>query len=118
MHDQYDHIVCEGCTRAAGGNVIMHARPACASEEEVAARREADEEPSREQTLSAALGDSASKNGDGVLSALWWALDLLDQYDTRLANVDGHDRVYTPVHLEAKAKARKALDFGRTVAAS
>lgn len=44
-----------------------------------------------------------------VASALSWALDLLDMYDQRLAAIDGVERVYSPTHLEGKAKARKAL---------
>lgn len=41
--------------------------------------------------------------------ALSWALDIMDMYDTRLAGIDGHERVYTATHLAGKAKARAAL---------
>lgn len=49
-----------------------------------------------------------SKVGE-LVDALSWALDLLDIYDTRLAGIDGHDAIYDPTHVAAKAKARTAL---------
>jgi flagellar biosynthesis chaperone FliJ len=38
-----------------------------------------------------------------------WALDTLDQYDTRLAEIDGKELVYSAVHVDAKKQARAAL---------
>lgn len=47
--------------------------------------------------------------GDPVTDSLSWALDLLDKYDERLAQIDGAAMVYTPVHIEGKALARRVL---------
>lgn len=43
---------------------------------------------------------------------LSWALDVLDMYDERLAEIDGADLVYSPVHIAGKAKARAVLGSG------
>lgn len=67
------------------------------------------ETPTLKRPSSEDLIGPRTKGGDGLFSALWWALDLLDQYDERLAAIDGAARVYSPVHLEGKAKARRAL---------
>jgi hypothetical protein len=41
--------------------------------------------------------------------ALSFALDLLDLYDERLVAIDGVERVYTPIHVAGKARARAVL---------
>ncbi len=46
-----------------------------------------------------------------TITTLEWALDLLDMYDKRLAQIDGGERVYTQVHIEAKELARRHLAF-------
>lgn len=46
---------------------------------------------------------------DEVREALSWSLDLIDMYDERLAEIDGKELVYSPVHLRGKEKARKIL---------
>lgn len=56
---------------------------------------------------------SEPRNGDGMEAALSWALDMLDRYDARLAQIDAPDLVYSAIHLEGKAKARRALAESR-----
>ena len=41
---------------------------------------------------------------------LEWALDLIDLYDKRLADVDGLEAVYTETHIKAKEQVRKVLE--------
>jgi hypothetical protein len=60
-----------------------------------------------------ALGRDA-KDGDGVIAALWWALDLLDQYDAHLVALgDDPAIVNSFAHRSAKRKARASLDAAR-----
>lgn len=41
---------------------------------------------------------------------LEWALDLIDLYDKRLADVDGPEAVHSEEHIKAKKKARKTIE--------
>lgn len=44
---------------------------------------------------------------------LEWALDTIDLYDKRLAEIDGPELVYTETHVRAKELARGILkDYG------
>ena len=55
-----------------------------------------------------------------LAEGLSWALDLLDMYDQQLINLgEPVEKVNPPIHLEAKSKARAALEraehiLGRT----
>jgi hypothetical protein len=51
-----------------------------------------------------------------ALAALWWLLDMLDGYDERLAAIDGADRVYSPIHVEAKTRTKRVLERVRAAA--
>jgi len=46
---------------------------------------------------------------DDVIPTLSWALDLLDMYDERLADIDGAEQVYSEIHVAGKAHARAVL---------
>lgn len=52
---------------------------------------------------------STGPTGDPVTDTLSWALDIIDQYDERMAPVDGAERVYSPTHVKGKALAQRVL---------
>jgi hypothetical protein len=59
--------------------------------------------------LRAELATATAKEW-GLGEALSWALDLLDMYDKRLVDLgEPEDRVYSPIHLDGKKRARRAL---------
>lgn len=85
---------------------------------EEATGKEADEEDIEEALEPIAQATAAKlvlayQCHDELREALSWALDILDMYDERLAQIDGKERVYSPVHLAGKAKARTALTQAR-----
>jgi len=45
----------------------------------------------------------------GVTATLRWALDLIDMYDVRLAEIDGAEIVYSATHVTGKRAARVVL---------
>ena len=46
-----------------------------------------------------------------LTEALSWALDLLDMYDELLIKMgEPREKVYSPIHLQGKEKARAALN--------
>ena len=71
------------------------------------AREQAEQEVAR---LTDVIGPPDKMDGDGLLAGLWWALDMLDEYDEKLiAMGEPRERVYSTSHLGGKAKARTAL---------
>ncbi len=62
------------------------------------------------ERLTDVIGPPDKMDGDGLLAGLWWALDMLDEYDEKLiAMGEPRERVYSTSHLGGKAKARTAL---------
>jgi hypothetical protein len=60
------------------------------------------------------LGSPDSQSLPGVLPALWWVLDMLDQYDAEmLRRGDPPEKVNSAVHVEAKKRSREALEQAR-----
>jgi hypothetical protein len=55
---------------------------------------------------------------NALRESLFWALDLLDLYDERLATIDGWARVYTETHIEGKRLARARLAGSRGITLS
>jgi hypothetical protein len=83
--------------------------------EEHEARERAEGEVAEAKAI---IGADKPRDGDGLVPALSWALDMLDMYDKRLAERDGAERVYSPTHVAGKAKARAALDAAMAARAS
>jgi hypothetical protein len=61
-------------------------------------------------TSTESRAQQAEEMAGRVVEALSWALDLLDMYDKRLVDLgEPEDRVYSPIHLDGKKRARRAL---------
>lgn len=70
--------------------------------------------PAQVADLNEMLKDTEQER-DGLREALSWALDLLDLYDEHLIELgDPREKVYSPVHVAGKAKARSALSQPNT----
>ena len=67
------------------------------------------------------LLDALGKNrtdGDGVIGALWWALDMVNMYEARLIELgDPREKVLPPSQLAGHTKARAALAKARAAIA-
>lgn len=63
----------------------------------------------REWAREAEKHKQRSRRNAPLKEYLKWALDLLDRYDERLAEIDGAEMIYTQAHTKAKKAARELL---------